>query len=112
MFISLKESTLTDTPQPAKEFGGYTDVAKALAIAFPNPQERGLKAFTRQQVHVWWLRRERNLFPGKYPRVVNGVKKELFRVSEVVDWYRGYVPSTGGRQAASGSQETAQETAS
>jgi hypothetical protein len=100
---------LTDTPQPATtpEFGGYTVVARALTAAFPNTQERGLKAFTRQQVHVWWLRRDRNGFPGKYPKVVNGVKKELFRVSEVVNWYGGYVPSTGGRQAASESQVTA-----
>lgn len=97
---------MTDTPQPAtpQEFGGYTVVARALTDAFPNPQERGLKAFTRQQVHVWWLRRDRNGFPGKYPKVVNGSKKELFRVSEVVNWYVGYEPSTGGRRAASGSQ--------
>lgn len=105
----MKGHTLTETPQPAvaPEYGGYTVVAKALTAAFPNPQEKGLKAFTRQQAHVWWLRRDRNGFPGKYPRVVNGVKKELFRVSEVVTWYNGYVPSTGGRQAASGSQVTA-----
>ncbi len=88
------------------EFGGYTVVARALAVAYPEPSKKGLKAFTRQQVHVWWLRRDRNGFPGKYPKIVNGSKKELFRVSEVVAWYSGYVPSAGGRQAASGSQET------
>lgn len=94
------------------EFGGYTDVAKALAAAYPNPSERGLKAFTRQQVHVWWLRRTRNGFPGKYPVTVCGTKRELFRVSEVVSWYEGYVPNAGGRTAASGSQSGSEKTAS
>ena len=111
---AMKGSALTDTQQPATvepeiagpEFGGYTVVAKALAAAYPNPSERGLKAFTRQQVHVWWLRRTRNGFPGKYPVTVRGTKRELFRVSEVVSWYDGYVPSAGGRTAASGSQKT------
>jgi hypothetical protein len=105
---------LTDAQQPAvvepavmtPEFGGYTIVANALAVAYPNPNERGLKAFTRQQVHVWWLRRNRNGFPGKYPVTVRGTKRELFRVAEVVSWYEGYVPNAGGRTAASGSQET------
>lgn len=111
---TMKGSALTDIQQPATvepeiiapEFGGYTDVAKTLAVAYPNPSERGLKAFTRQQVHVWWLRRTRNGFPGKYPVTVRGTKRELFRVSEVVSWYEGYVPNAGGRTAASGSQET------
>jgi hypothetical protein len=89
----------------APEFGGYTDVARALAVAYPNHRERGLKSFTRQQVHVWWLRRDRNGFPGKYPRVIRGTKRELFRVSEVVTWYNGYVPGTGKRQASSESQD-------
>lgn len=102
---------MTDPQQPATtpEFGGYTAVARALTVAYPDPSAKGLKRFTRQQVHVWWCRRDRNGFPGKYPRVVNGTKKELFRVSEVVSWFEGYVPSTGGRQAASGSQAAADQ---
>lgn len=102
----IEQSTTVEPPATLPEFGGYTVVAKALAVAYPNPSERGLKAFTRQQVHVWWLRRTRNGFPGKYPVTVRGTKRELFRVSEVVSWYEGYVPNAGGRTAASGSQKT------
>lgn len=106
---------MTDTQQPATvepqiktpEFGGYTDAARALAVVYPDPSKRGLKAFTRQQVHVWWLRRDRNGFPGKYPMTVRGTKRELFRISEVVSWYEGYIPNAGGRTATSGSRETA-----
>ena len=106
----MKEITLTD-PKPATtpEFGGYTVVARALAATYPDPSDKGLKAFTRQQVHVWWCRRERNGFPGKYPRIINGSRRELFRVSEVLDWWVGYVPGTGGRKAASGSPSTAEQ---
>lgn len=100
---------MTDVQEPATtpEFGGYTVVARALAAAYPDPSGKGLKAFTRQQVHVWWNRRARNNFPGKYPVTVKGSKRELFRVSEVVNWFAGYEPSTGGRRTASGSQKTA-----
>jgi hypothetical protein len=107
----MKEITLTD-PKPATtpEFGGYTVVARALAAAYPNPG-KGLKAFTRQQVHVWWCRRARNGFPGKYPVTLNGSRRELFRVSEVVDWWVGYIPSTGGRKAASESLVTSEKSA-
>lgn len=104
---------MTDAQKPATtpEFGGYTVVARALAATYTNPEEKGLKAFTRQQVHVWWCRRARNGFPGKYPvTAASGTRKELFRVSEVLDWWVGYIPSTGGRKPVSGAQVTSQET--
>ena len=103
---------MTDPQKPATtpEFGGYTVVARALAATYPDPSSKGLKAFTRQQVHVWWCRRARNGFPGKYPVTApSGARKELFRVSEVVNWWAGYVPSTGGRRAVSGAHGTANE---
>jgi hypothetical protein len=88
-----------------EEYGGFTDVARALALAFPDLSGRNLKAFTRQQVHVWWGRRERNGFPGKHTVVVRGARRELFKLSEVVDWFAGYEPSTGGRKPVSGAPE-------
>jgi hypothetical protein len=50
---------------------------------------------------MWWVRRTRNGFPEKHKIVLNGRKRELLKLSEVLDWYEGYVPSTGGRRAAS-----------
>lgn len=79
----------------ATRFGGYTVVARALSDAYKQWRPDG---FRRQQIHVWWVRRDRNGFPDKQSVVVNGKRKELFDVSEVLSWFAGYTPSTGGRR--------------
>lgn len=93
------------------QYGGYTKVAQILSDLHREWRPDG---FRRQQIHVWWVRRDRNGFPEKHPVVVNGKTKNLFKLSEVTTWFAGYTPSTGARRGAkAGSQgNTASETQS
>lgn len=78
-------------------YGGYTVVARKLAEVYPDADRN----FTRQQIHVWWNRRERNGFPDQLlVKVANGKVKKLFRVSDVVAWFATYTPSVGGRPSS------------
>ena len=73
---------------------GYTVLARELEHRFP---ERTLRV-TRQQVHMWSTRRDQNNFPQQYRvATLSGKIKNLYKIEEVVDWYRTYVPSRGGR---------------
>lgn len=92
------DGTITPSSE-MPEFGGYTVVARVMSDVYREWRPVG---YRRQQVHVWWVRRERNGFPEKHEVTVGGQKKMLFRVSEVLSWFEGYVPSTGGRQPARG----------
>lgn len=84
------EAPLTDDGS----FGGYTVVARALIDRYPDASV----TFTRQLVHMWWLRRDRNELPPKYSVVVrSGKVKQLFRTSEIVNWYDNYRTNGSGR---------------
>lgn len=75
---------------------GYTAIAKELNDRFPH---RDINV-TRQQVHIWFTRRERNGFPPQYPVLApSGKIKNLFHLNEVVTWYAGYKPSRKNRKA-------------
>lgn len=67
------------------DYGGFADVARKLGTS-------------RQQVYVWWRRRDRNSFPDRH-EVKAGPKsgKKLFKISDVLAWHDIYVPNKGGR---------------
>ena len=85
-----------ETPQKEAvtypEVGGYTVVARALSELHRAERPQG---YRRQQIHVWWLRRDRNGFPEKHQVELNGRVREIFKVSEVVTWFEGYKLSRG-----------------
>lgn len=85
-------------PQDAPEFGGYTVVARVMSDVYREWKPEG---YRRQQVHMWWVRRDRNGFPEKHEVVVNGRKRNLLSTREVLAWFQDYVPSTGGRRSVS-----------
>lgn len=88
---NIEISTTTSSPT----HGGYTDVARALTSAYGHRGDG--KPFTRQQVHVWWLRRGINGFPPKHDTMVKPGGREQFSISEAVAWYATYTPTRGGR---------------
>lgn len=90
------------------EYGGYTVVARALSNAHHDWRPEG---FRRQQIHVWWVRRGGNGFPDKHRVTVGSREKDLFKVEEVLTWFTGYTPSTGGRRGSHG-RETGQKSSS
>lgn len=69
-----------------QKYGGFTDVAKMLGV-------------TRQQVYIWWKRRNRNSFPDRYDVLVpsKGKSAKMFVMTEVASWHSTYVPAQGGR---------------
>lgn len=80
------------SPQPG-EYGGLTDVARALN---DDDWRRGI---SRQNVYMWWRRRETNGFPDRHQVPARyGRERGVFKISEVRDWYETYVPSPGGRR--------------
>lgn len=85
-------------PESAPKYGGYTVVARVMSDVYREWRPEG---YRRQQVHMWWVRRDRNGFPEKQRVSLNGKPKDLLNVREVIDWFEGYIPSTGGRRAVS-----------
>lgn len=85
-------------PESAPEYGGYTVVARVMSDVYREWRPEG---YRRQQVHMWWVRRDRNGFPEKHRVSRNGKQKDLLNIREVINWFEGYIPSTGGRQAVS-----------
>lgn len=98
-----------------RHWGGYAEVAYALST----PE----RPIYRQQVYMWWSRRERNQFPDRLliaelspedrqaiikftdaelvrlPKEVQAkiLERHVFDLDTVAEWYRTYVPSVGGR---------------
>lgn len=75
--------------------GGSSAVANELS------KQTG-KDISRQQIHTWWKRRERNGFPeGSIGTHVTATGKSLqsrqFDIDEVINWFRSYTPNRGGR---------------
>jgi len=82
---------------------GYTEAALAITENFPDRPRprRGSKGYTRQQVHVWYLRRDSNGFPERYPVTApHGAEKELFKLTEVLEWFNQYKPVNGQKPAS------------
>lgn len=80
-------------------YAGYTVLARILGQSFP---ERSLRV-TRQQVHMWSTRRIQNDFPQSYRVMAHSGKiKNLYKIHEVVSWYKNYVPNRGGRAKSTG----------
>lgn len=90
-------------PESAPRYGGYTVVARVMSDVYSEWRPDG---YRRQQVHMWWVRRERNGFPEKHQVSVNGKLRDLLDVREVIDWFEGYVPSRGGRGSVSEAPQT------
>lgn len=77
-------------------YAGYTTLAQLITSAFPNRPRPNGQPYTRQQVHVWYNRRERNGFPEKHEiTTTSGQVKHLFNVKEVLNWFENYTPSSG-----------------
>lgn len=64
---------------------GFQGVAEALSTE--------ARHVSRQQVYVWWTRRERNGFPDR----INEAGTPRFDLAAVREWYANYVPDRGGR---------------
>lgn len=72
---------------------GYTEIATALNEKYPDRQRQ----VTRQSVHQWSVRRERNGFPPGLPVTApSGKIKNVFLLEDVLLWFEGYTPSRGG----------------
>ena len=75
------------------ELAGWTAVASSLKVA-------GYGDVSRQAVYGWWRRRDNTGFP-EGTHVTEGKKTSRgtlkFKLSEVLDWRRDYVPNKGGR---------------
>ncbi len=79
-------------------YGGFADAAKMLTeLGYLTPNGDPIK---RQGVYIWYKRRSRNGFPSRYDtgiRTREGKIKEVFKLSEIEEWYKSYVPDQGGR---------------
>lgn len=84
-----------------EQYGGWQEVATHLTALFHRP-------ISRQQVYMWWSRREHNGFPeahhsGQESKQVtvgsyeHTYQKHLFDLDEVTQWYATYKPNTGVR---------------
>jgi hypothetical protein len=73
---------VADTPdqQDTRPTGGYTDAARFLT------ENRG-RPVSKQQVWVWWSRRERNGFPEGWERTTRGGGVRRFYLDEVLAWH-------------------------
>lgn len=91
-------TTKKPLPPNTPEFGGYSVVARVMSEVYREWRPDG---YRRQQVHMWWVRRNRNGFPEKHEVNLKGRSRMLLSVPEVLDWFEGYVPSTGGRRSVS-----------
>lgn len=79
------------SPQPG-EYGGLTEVARVLN------GDGDRRDISRQNVYMWWRRRETNGFPERHRVPARyGRERGVFKISEVLAWYETYVPSPGGR---------------
>ena len=71
------------------KYAGFSELARILGTleAISRPQ-----GYRRQHIHMWWHRRRTTGFPEKRSVVIEGKTKDLFDVTEVIEWKKSYVP--------------------
>jgi len=82
----------------ADVYAGYSEMARILTNANPERPRPSGGAYTRQQIHTWYMRRNRNGFPERHTfTTTSGREMEGFKVAEVLEWFDTYRGQKGGR---------------
>lgn len=80
------------------EYAGYSEMARILTAANPDRPRPSGGDYTRQQIHTWYMRRNRNGFPERHvQQTISGRDIEVFKVDEVLHWFSNYRGQNGGR---------------
>lgn len=86
------------------EYGGYSLAAMMLSGYVMDRDLDAIKPeyaklpISRQRVYGWTLRRAYNHIPGTHRITTkSGKSRNMFKFSEILEWYRNYIPGKGGR---------------